>query len=471
MAKTGSYDDLTNKPTIPSIAGLATETYVDNGLATKIDKEAGKGLSTNDYTTTEKTKLSGIETGAQVNAVTSVAGKTGAVTLAKGDVGLGNVDNTSDANKPISTATQTALDGKVNKVTTVNTLYGVNGSGNQASYLISQSSDTSSIAQRSSGGSLTVGTPTANAHATTKAYVDAADTAHTSNTSNPHNVTKAQVGLGNVDNTSDADKPISTATQTALDGKVNKAGDTMTGLLESNAGILGYKQSRGGVGVTFGANSNGHYQVFNDTSSANIVTFYSDGSGFEMSGTFKKYIYGSGFPNGVVSASVGSIYIDTNVTNGASSWIKKSGSGNTGWSVLEGDTGWRDVSSLITPSGFFSSGGLYIRRTNNTLSIQLGRGDFGGVRLASELTAVNTTIASFKTLNGFRVASPTYMNSYSGSGVTNFTRLYLGTSQDASVVRLVKVDANVPAGTLFRFSEGQSTVNDDWPATLPGTAV
>lgn len=44
--------------------------------------------------------------------VQSVAGKTGAVTLAKSDVGLGNVDNTSDANKPVSTATQTALDGK-----------------------------------------------------------------------------------------------------------------------------------------------------------------------------------------------------------------------------------------------------------------------------------------------------------------------------------------------------------------------
>lgn len=41
--------------------------------------------------------------------VTSVAGKTGAVTLAKGDVGLGNVDNTSDANKPVSTAQQTAI--------------------------------------------------------------------------------------------------------------------------------------------------------------------------------------------------------------------------------------------------------------------------------------------------------------------------------------------------------------------------
>ena len=36
--------------------------------------------------------------------VTSVAGKVGAVTLVKADVGLGNVDNTSDINKPVSTA-------------------------------------------------------------------------------------------------------------------------------------------------------------------------------------------------------------------------------------------------------------------------------------------------------------------------------------------------------------------------------
>ena len=42
--------------------------------------------------------------------VSSVNGKTGAVTLTKGDVGLGNVDNTSDLDKPISTATQAALD-------------------------------------------------------------------------------------------------------------------------------------------------------------------------------------------------------------------------------------------------------------------------------------------------------------------------------------------------------------------------
>lgn len=54
-------------------------------------------------------KLAGIEAGAQVNVVTSVAGKTAAVVLDKNDVGLGQVDNTSDANKPISNATSNAL--------------------------------------------------------------------------------------------------------------------------------------------------------------------------------------------------------------------------------------------------------------------------------------------------------------------------------------------------------------------------
>ncbi|WP_293303111.1 hypothetical protein [Pedobacter sp. UBA4863] len=47
-------------------------------------------------------------------AVDSVSGKIGVVTLAKGDVGLGNIDNTSDLNKPISAATQNALNLKAN---------------------------------------------------------------------------------------------------------------------------------------------------------------------------------------------------------------------------------------------------------------------------------------------------------------------------------------------------------------------
>ncbi len=42
---------------------------------------------------------------------------------------------------------------------------------------------------------------------------------HIANKTNPHSVTKAQVGLGKVDDTADIDKPISTATQAALDTK------------------------------------------------------------------------------------------------------------------------------------------------------------------------------------------------------------------------------------------------------------
>ena len=52
------------------------------------------------------------------DAVLSVAGKTGAVTLVKGDVGLGNVDNTSDAAKPVSTAQQAALNLKLDATAT-----------------------------------------------------------------------------------------------------------------------------------------------------------------------------------------------------------------------------------------------------------------------------------------------------------------------------------------------------------------
>ena len=81
-------------------------------LNAKVDKVVGMGLSQESFTTSEKNKLLDIEAGAQVNTVTSVAGKQGAVTLVKGDVGLGNVDNTSDASKPISTATQNALNTK-----------------------------------------------------------------------------------------------------------------------------------------------------------------------------------------------------------------------------------------------------------------------------------------------------------------------------------------------------------------------
>ena len=106
----------------PSVLDGVTEN-VQTQLNDKVDKITGKGLSTNDYTSTEKTKLSGIETGAQKNTITGVKGsaettyRTGNVNITATNIGLGNVNNTSDTEKPISTATQTALDGKQATIT------------------------------------------------------------------------------------------------------------------------------------------------------------------------------------------------------------------------------------------------------------------------------------------------------------------------------------------------------------------
>lgn len=93
------------------------------------------------------------------------------------NLGLGNVDNTTDANKPVSTATQTALNLKAN-------LAGPTFTGTVAG------------------------------------------------------ITKAMVGLGNVDNTTDAAKPVSTATQTALNTKVGK-GDLVLNVKDSAYGATG----------------------------------------------------------------------------------------------------------------------------------------------------------------------------------------------------------------------------------------
>lgn len=74
------------------LSGIESGATADQ-TASEIKTLYESNSNTNAYTDAEKTKLSGIASGAQVNTVTSVASKTGAVTLVKGDVGLGNVDN------------------------------------------------------------------------------------------------------------------------------------------------------------------------------------------------------------------------------------------------------------------------------------------------------------------------------------------------------------------------------------------
>jgi len=61
---------------------------------------------------------------------------------------------------------------------------------------------------------------------------------HVGDINNPHLVTADQVGLANVDNTGDADKPVSTAQQVALDGKLDVAGGTISGDLTVQGALV-----------------------------------------------------------------------------------------------------------------------------------------------------------------------------------------------------------------------------------------
>ena len=97
-----------------SDVGAATPTQVNTvqtNLNTHISDESIH------FTETERAKLSGIAEGAQKNTVTGVKGssestyRTGNINITKANIGLSNVNNTSDANKPVSTAQQAALDG------------------------------------------------------------------------------------------------------------------------------------------------------------------------------------------------------------------------------------------------------------------------------------------------------------------------------------------------------------------------
>lgn len=50
-----------------------TKTFLDGALNDKVDKVTGKQLSTEDFTSAEKTKLSGVQAGAQVNVATNLS--------------------------------------------------------------------------------------------------------------------------------------------------------------------------------------------------------------------------------------------------------------------------------------------------------------------------------------------------------------------------------------------------------------
>lgn len=95
--------------------------------------------------------------------------------------------------------------------------------------------------------------------------------------------------------------------------------------------------------------------------------------------TSSSELTGTGMPNGKVEGKLGQTYVDTAKTNGALKWIKRTPSGNQGWAVLDGDTGWKNLNILSKLGNSY----LQVRRVNNTVTYQFGGlqwGWFGIVR-------------------------------------------------------------------------------------------
>lgn len=121
VATSGSYADMTGTVPTSALPPLAiAEVFVVASQAAMLALTAQRGdvairtdvSKTYILSTDSPSTLADWKEIVAGGAVQSVAGKTGTVVLAKADVGLANVDNTSDLNKPISTATQAALNTK-----------------------------------------------------------------------------------------------------------------------------------------------------------------------------------------------------------------------------------------------------------------------------------------------------------------------------------------------------------------------
>jgi hypothetical protein len=196
--------------------GTLTPTFNDLQGVTGVT--AGTGLTGGTITTTGTVAVDFTTVAPLANP--TFTGTVGGIT--KNMVGLGNVDNTSDANKPISSATQTALNLKanLNSPTFTGTVSGIDksmvGLGN-----VDNTSDANKPISSATQTALNLKENTITA-GTSGQYYRGDKTFQT--------LDKTAVGLGNVDNTSDANKPISSATQTALNLKLNTSDTTILNL-------------------------------------------------------------------------------------------------------------------------------------------------------------------------------------------------------------------------------------------------
>jgi peptidoglycan/xylan/chitin deacetylase (PgdA/CDA1 family) len=157
---------------------------------------------------------------------------------------------------------------------------------------------------------------------------------------------------------------------------------------------------------------------------------------------------GTGSPEGVVVAPVGTVYTDTAATAGAVEWVKASGTGNTGWQVAHGDTGWR---TLTVEAGV--TGTVHVRRV--------------GSLVLHHFSAVTPGSSGHTNI----VATPTGFRPPSLSGANWRNGVVISDSGSARVVSYhngYQRILNAVGGTAYGGTFAYAT-NEAWPSTLPGT--
>jgi hypothetical protein len=237
-AVTTHSDDTTSVHGIADTAALATKTYADSAVSThSIDTTDVHGIAD----TSALALTATVNTALDLKAPLASPTFTGTVSgVTKTHVGLGNVDNTTDALKPVSTATQTALDAKLDSLTASTTYAPLSsptftGTVTLPANTISQSmmSDDSVgtneiVALAVTEGKIADGAIT-NAKVSASAAIATskisgldtalgllAPIASPTFTGTVAGITKGMVGLGLVDNTADTSKPVSTAQASAI---------------------------------------------------------------------------------------------------------------------------------------------------------------------------------------------------------------------------------------------------------------
>lgn len=189
----------------------------------------------------------------------------------------------------------------------------------------------------------------------------------------------------------------------------------------------------------------------------------------------KYEIHGTGMPNGVVEAEIGTTYVDKNKTNGALKWIKTTSGGNTGWDVLIGDTGWRTLNSVSRAGNSF----IKIRRVNNLVTYQFGGLQWGwfGVNRRNGPDFVRHNSSGDKGAKvlrpggipvGFRSESSLIGGIYSDAGKP-YGIWYLGGTSDSNFIQFTfndPIPTDKDIGDI-RVSAISYLTNEQWPLQLP----